>query len=513
VNKAFAYIVAFILVSSYALAQSNINNYYENEFSNINFLAEFFILENNNVVLTSKMRNIVDTAIYIQPAFMYIDESGNTINSRTFLNDTMSISNTSDQSRNLLINDSLIAVLSIAWNENLSPNTFPYYLLYDFLNDSLLHVKFYNDQEWAQPWAALYHTDGFIYAVGEQYPYGQFTNRDALMLKIDLEGNVIHRKTVHRGSYDFLYGIESITDSTLLLFGANRGVNSNNYDGWILETDLDFEILSEQLIGTSATDGILTINKKEDLFVGIQFRNTFDATISDFRDVYIFHLNNTLETVWDSTYTFENELSLDDFIVEDDGVVFTANIVNRLLEDDNNFNQKSMALKMDFNGDIIWERVYYRVDDDQHRLRSVRKKPDGGYLFGGSVQLGGTVDVVSWLFTTDSVGCIDVSSYECLDGLDNYIQVWTDIPPEQAYYENQIWISPNPATNNIQIKTDIVAHKIKWAKIINLQGQLMQDLKLSQIDKPVNVQRYPAGIYLMQIKTDDGVLVERFYKN
>jgi len=385
-------------------------------------------------------------------------------------------------------------------------------MLYDFKNDSLLQVKFYNDPEWAKPWAALYHTDGYIYAVGEQYPYGQTSNRDALMMKLDLEGNVIHRKTIHRGSYDFLYGIESITDSTLLLFGGNRGVNSDNYDGWIVETDLDFEILSEQLIGTEDdTEGSILINKNNDIFIGTQYRNTIDATISAFRDVYIFRLNSALETVWDSTYTFENELSLSDFIVEDDGVVFTANIDNSILDDDNIFNQKSMALKMNFDGDIMWERVYYRIDDDQHRLRSVRKKGDGGYLFGGSVQIGGTVDVVSWLFTTDSLGCIDVSSYDCLDGLDSYIQVWTDIPPEQAHYENQISISPNPASNDIQINTDIANQKIKAAQIVNLQGQLVQTISPLQINQPINVQTLPSGLYILQLQVEAELLVERFY--
>jgi len=75
-----------------------------------------------------------------------------------------------------------------------------------------------------------------------------------------------------------------------------------------------------------------------------------------------------------------------------------------------------------------------------------------------------------------------------------------------AGVKNSITLYPNPASDVVNIKTD---SKINTISVVDLTGRKL-DVKLDG-DK-VDVKKLPAGTYLMNIETKDGIFTEKFIK-
>ena len=72
---------------------------------------------------------------------------------------------------------------------------------------------------------------------------------------------------------------------------------------------------------------------------------------------------------------------------------------------------------------------------------------------------------------------------------------------------NSISLFPNPAKNNIAINSNGI--KIKSVKMFNMLGKNEVDLK-GNIN--INLTDYPSGMYMLQIETENGVVVKKFAK-
>lgn len=75
-----------------------------------------------------------------------------------------------------------------------------------------------------------------------------------------------------------------------------------------------------------------------------------------------------------------------------------------------------------------------------------------------------------------------------------------------AGVKNSITLYPNPVSDVVNIKTD---SKINTISVVDLTGRKL-DVKLDG-DK-VDVKKLPAGTYLMNIETKDGIFTEKFIK-
>lgn len=79
---------------------------------------------------------------------------------------------------------------------------------------------------------------------------------------------------------------------------------------------------------------------------------------------------------------------------------------------------------------------------------------------------------------------------------------------EQTKNENNISVYPNPATDNLNIEASPPA----VIKITNIQGQLIKTLSSSDNITYVDVSAFPGGMYFVEVKTENGVEVEKFLK-
>ncbi len=84
----------------------------------------------------------------------------------------------------------------------------------------------------------------------------------------------------------------------------------------------------------------------------------------------------------------------------------------------------------------------------------------------------------------------------------------TNAKIEEYSYDNEIFIYPNPANDNITIEVPQKA----TIEISNIQGQLIKIIPTSGNKTNVDVSAFTSGIYIVEVKTEIGIAVKKFVK-
>jgi len=78
----------------------------------------------------------------------------------------------------------------------------------------------------------------------------------------------------------------------------------------------------------------------------------------------------------------------------------------------------------------------------------------------------------------------------------------------QSYQPSLLHIYPNPASDNIEV--DIQPKST--IEILNIEGQLIKSLKLTDGKTDINISGFARGVYIIRARTDKGILVKNFVK-
>ncbi len=95
----------------------------------------------------------------------------------------------------------------------------------------------------------------------------------------------------------------------------------------------------------------------------------------------------------------------------------------------------------------------------------------------------------------------------CGEGTAASIAVTSGDDDAIAEINKGISISPNPATDYLNIVTDELIENIK---IINADGKVVCELTENTNDVTVDISQYPAGMYILNVKTANNVITEKF---
>ncbi|MBC7641121.1 MAG: T9SS type A sorting domain-containing protein [Flavobacterium sp.] len=74
---------------------------------------------------------------------------------------------------------------------------------------------------------------------------------------------------------------------------------------------------------------------------------------------------------------------------------------------------------------------------------------------------------------------------------------------------NSLIIFPNPAIDFINIKSNIEINNIR---IFDINGLLVREENHNSIFVPLNIEQFSKGLYLMKIKTENGMSIQKFMK-
>ena len=95
----------------------------------------------------------------------------------------------------------------------------------------------------------------------------------------------------------------------------------------------------------------------------------------------------------------------------------------------------------------------------------------------------------------------------------DYVRIYQQTALENNYLEkeNNLVLFPNPATDEITIKTN---GNLKGAtiSISSLLGQELEKFTLNSKVKTLNISNYQSGIYILKVNSQDGIQSYKFIK-
>jgi len=100
------------------------------------------------------------------------------------------------------------------------------------------------------------------------------------------------------------------------------------------------------------------------------------------------------------------------------------------------------------------------------------------------------------IVVTDASGCKDSVSITAITGID-----------EISSLNDQVQLYPNPFSQSINV--DITTQQDVLATMFNMLGENVGEWKMNEGHNSINTEQYPSGIYLLQLKTVNGLLLNK----
>lgn len=215
--------------------------------------------------------------------------------------------------------------------------------------------------------------EGYIVA-GYTYSFGLLYS-DAWIIKLDSGGDVLWQKTFGGSGFDFAYSIQQSKDEGYIIAGSTRSFESRERDAWILKLNSDGDVLWQKTYGGWFHDSAYSIQQTTDGgYIIAGSSNSFDT---GYGDVWIFKLDSHGNILWQKTYGGTNSDWANSIQqTSDGGYIVAGETVNLGI---NPFD--ALILKLDSNGNVVWQKTFGGSGFDS--AVSVYETSDGGYIVAG----------------------------------------------------------------------------------------------------------------------------------
>jgi hypothetical protein len=335
-------------------------------------------------------------------------------------------------------------------------------------------------------------------------------NMDYWIVKLNKQGVIEWQKT-YGGQYtDQLRSMEQTTDNGYILAGySNSPVSGEKTDSnkgmgdyWIIKIKDTGEIQWQNTYGADGDDQTYVIHQTTDkgyiLGGNSNSKNSLTSlggNVSNGTDFWVLKLDEEGGVLWSKTYDYGKTDILTSLVVNDDksyligGHAKTENkqsLITDLAGKAGIGKEKDgindyIALKIDDKGEELWNKTVGSGGEDI--LRKLIETRDGGYLMAGTSNSGSSKDKNS------NIG-----------GNDFWVVKLKDKSKGEKV-KASIEAIPNPVTTYTNI---IIGYDFKdgTATLIDITGRTLQHFNISSRTVPLDLTKYPIGVYIVKIKTD-----------
>jgi len=209
-----------------------------------------------------------------------------------------------------------------------------------------------------------------------------FGSNDIWVCKIDSIGNIEWEKTLGNNALDNALNMILTSQNTLMIVGGHyesggmiQCPDLGNYgaDAWIVEMDMDGNMLRQFCYGGSHNDLIWDITEIEDGYIFVANTNSNDKDVSGFHgipgnegtdDIWAVKINYMGDIIWQRCLGgSRNESPMSIFNKSDTSVIIFSNASSADGDVTNNHNttgyfEDIWAIELSNNGNLIWEHCF-----------------------------------------------------------------------------------------------------------------------------------------------------------
>ena len=236
----------------------------------------------------------------------------------------------------------------------------------------------YSDSENDNTFCSVQQTlDGGYVIAGRRTAEGDV---DICVVKIDSDGNKIWEKTYGESGEEYAFFIRKTSDGGYIIAGEIYA--AKNADIYILKVDKDGNKIWGKNYGTSRIEKILRYSPVQQtidggyILAGISRR--FVSEYDDYySDVYVVKIDSDGNIIWQKFYGGNDDDEASSVQETADGGYIIAGHTCSF----NAYEKDVYIIKIDSNGNIIWQKTYGGDSDDE--ASSVQETADGGYIITG----------------------------------------------------------------------------------------------------------------------------------
>lgn len=261
---------------------------------------------------------------------------------------------------------------------------------------TLLWEKTFGGTEWDVAHSVRQTSDGGYIVAGYTESSGNGLS-DFFILKLDGNGNEEWRRTYGGSDYDEAYSVRQTSDGGYVIAGFTEFFENGESDFCILRIDSSGNEIWSKRYGLEAWDEARSLEVLDD--DGIIVTGFTKSSLTERSDLWLLRLSPDGTRLWEKR--FVRGAGCRGYSVReafDGGFVAAGSLLSPESGDNDIY-----ILKVDADGNTLWERIYDSDNGGDDEARSVSTTSDGGYIVGGYCwSYAGRDDV--WILKLDPAG-------------------------------------------------------------------------------------------------------------
>ena len=308
-----------------------------------------------------------------------------------------------------------------------------------------------------------------------------FGGNDYYIIKLNEKGEILWEKTFGGSFDDQIKSVIETKDGFVLvgnsnsLASGNKTIDQTSNGTWIVQITQKGEIISEQNLNLNLENQLISFQEHENGYLFSILEKAENKL-----NPKVIQTDFTFQTQKTTELEIDNDLTITEIKLIDNKFLLTANKISTLGQlKSNNHSIESYYITQSFdeNGSKVWNKQF--GEEGFNYLEKAITTRDGSIiLFGNSTQQ-----------AKGNKGQSDFYLVKLGKEEDDIKRVYVE-----TY--------PNPTRDFVNVLINKEFEKA-IIEVYNLTGQHLQTKEVKYRSTPISLGNYPAGVYILKIKTDN----------